>query len=432
MATILELPLPVKRRGARRWPSTSLTVDALRAMDRTPGARIYSSDLPGFYALRQKSGAVTFYVQADTPTHTRDRLPKTMTRVVGEWGEKFSPKAARKVAGEYIAAIKSGEDPDPAIRRGEPEEAKPVTWTLEMAFGQYMKKVERDGATQTTIDIYNDSFKRVPERMRKRLLVDVILDEHGDLPALHETILKNVARDARGRNRNEDSGKNSADATLKLIGRVARYSWGRSRQIPIWNPGVVDYHPPRPRHDRGMGLDDLAVWWSDVKKVRNPIRRELGLFMLLTGLRSGDARTSSNVNLNETDKTLFIPAPKGENKKKGRRRAFTLLLSDAALACIHRARALNKQPTELLFPSPTGGVFDNANLGKAERRGHDLRHTWETIAEDLGVEEITIARMLNHKPRSQTADYGNPLKIIQSPMEAIQKINGEMMKRIAL
>src|SRR6476620_9206815 len=124
MATILELPLPEKRRGARRWPSTNLTVDALRAMDRTPGARIYSSDLPGFYVIRQKSGAVTFYVQADTPTHNRDRLPKTMTRVIGEWGEKFSPKAARKIAGEYIAAIKSGEDPDPAVRRGEPEEAK--------------------------------------------------------------------------------------------------------------------------------------------------------------------------------------------------------------------------------------------------------------------------------------------------------------------
>jgi hypothetical protein len=40
--------------------------------------------------------------------------------------------------------------------------------------------------------------------------------------------------------------------------------------------------------------------------------------------------------------------------------------------------------------------------------------------------------MLNHKPRSQTADYGNPLKIIQSPMEAIQKINDAMMARIQL
>jgi integrase len=431
MATILELPLPEKRRGARRWPSTNLTVDALRAMDRTPGARIYSSDLPGFYALRQKSGAVTFYVQADTPTHTRERLPKTMTRVIGEWGEKFSPKAARKVAGEYIAAIKSGEDPDPAIRRGEPEEAKPVTWTLEMAFGQYMKKVERDGGSPGTVTIYNDSFKRVPDRMRKRLLVDVILDEHGDLPALHETILKNVAH-ARGRNRNEDSGKNSADATLKLIGRVARYSWGRSRQIPTWNSGVVDYHPPRPRHANGMGLGDLAAWWSDVKKLRNPIRRELGLFMLLTGLRSNDARTASIVNLNETDKTIFIPAPKGENKKKGRRRAFTLVLSDAALGCCRRARAANTQPTDLLFPNPQGASFDDANLGTAKRKGHDLRHTFETIAEDLGVEEIVIARMLNHKPKSQTAAYGNPDHIVKSPREAIAKINGAMMERIKL
>ena len=166
MATILELPIPAKKRGARKWPSMTLTVEVLRAMDKTPGARTYSADLKGFYALRQKSGAIAFYVQADVPTHARGRFPKTMVRAIGEWDDTFSPKAARKIADEYITAIKNGEDPDPSVRGGDADESKPVTWTLQMAFDQYMKKVERRGAAQGPLDAYRDSFKRVEKLAR--------------------------------------------------------------------------------------------------------------------------------------------------------------------------------------------------------------------------------------------------------------------------
>ena len=107
-----------------------------------------------------------------------------------------------------------------------------------------------------------------------------------------------------------------------------------------------------------MGLRDLAAWWENVKTVRNPMRRELALFELLTGLRMTDARKSSEQHLDETAKTLFIPKPKG-----GRRRAFTLPLSDAAIGCIHRARALpRRKPSDLLFP--------NTDIGESKRRKH--------------------------------------------------------------
>ena len=83
-----------------------------------------------------------------------------------------------------------------------------------------------------------------------------------------------------------------------------------------------------------MGPTDLPKWWAEVQRIKNPIKLELTLFMLLSGLRSKDARSAKWEHVNEDREALFVPEPKG-----GPSRAFYLPVSQEMRACMDRARA---------------------------------------------------------------------------------------------
>ena len=143
-----------------------------------------------------------------------------------------------------------------------------------------------------------------------------------------------------------------------------------------------------------MGSADLPGWWAQVRRVKNPTKRELTLFMLLSGLRSKDARTAKWEHLEEERGALFIPEPKG-----GSSRAFSLPISNEMLACIHRAREswlAAEDPSKFIFlispfkrrVSTTDArahfVDEGGNARKA-KSGHDLRRTFANLAAEAGV-----------------------------------------------
>jgi integrase len=391
----------------------------------------------GFYAVGLAPGSdgrtrVAFMCKADVPAAARQGQ-RTMERALGKWPDEISPKAARLKAAKFVAFIKDGIDP--TARPASPASG----WTLDEAIAHYMTKVERDGATDSTLTQYKAAFKRVRlyknGKWMKRPIRSVITDGEG-LRELHESIRDTLIR-KHGQTENGNRGLNAADDTIGALARVSNYARGKHQTLPTWNEHAVDLFGQRSREGEGMGLDEIGPWWEKVKTVSNPMRRELALFQVLTGLRMTDARTALEKDLNEQKRTQFLPAPKGHNPKKGRNRAFTLPISDAAMACIHRARAIPKRvKSDLLFPNPsTGKPFNSTQLvrrGQAFPSGHRLRHTLTNIGADLGVPDETIARLTNHKVSSQTGRYIDPDKVTISPREASNLISAAIMERIKL
>jgi len=361
------------------------------------------------------------------------RSARTLERVVGRSAD-ISPRDARLKAAKFVALIKEGIDPTA-------RPAKTATgWTLDEAIEDYLTKVERDGAVEGSLSQYKAAFKRV--RLYKngkwmtRPIRSVIADGEG-LRELHAFIRADLIKRKGGDNEEQTVGMNSADDTIKAVARVSNYARGKEQTMPAWNDHAVDLFGQRTREDTGMGINEVGPWWEQVKTVRNPMRRELALFELLTGLRMTDARTALGENLNEEKRTVFLPSPKGHNPKKRRNRAFTLPLSDAAMACIHRARALpRRKPSDLLFPNPnTGKPFSSTKLVRGEQAfpsGHRLRHTLANIGADLGIPDETIGRLTNHKPKSQTGRYIDPDKVTMSPREASNMISAAIMREIKL
>jgi integrase len=414
------------KRNARREKLTESVCRSIKV-----GERVNDADQAGFYAIGLARGRVSFWAKADIPAASRQwGLPaRTMERVVGRWPDEISPKAARLLAATYVAQIKQGVDP-----KAKPGTTQATGWTLQKAFDEYMTKVERDGAGEGTLRTYRYAFARVPEKWLSRPIRGMITDGDG-LRALHASILADlVAR--KGDRADEDTGKNSADDTIKTLARVSRYAKGKDDSLPIWNDHAVDLFGQRTREKEGMGLKEIGPWWEQVKTVRNPMRRELALFELLTGLRMTDARTALGEHLNEEKRTLFLPKPKGHNEKKRRNRAFTLPLSDAAMSCIHRAHLLKRKPSDLLFPNPTTGKpFSDTKLECGDNEfasGHRLRHTLTNIGAHLGIPDETIARLTNHKVQSQTGRYIDPDRVTQSPRQAMETISEAIMREIKL
>lgn len=80
--------------------------------------------------------------------------------------------------------------------------------------------------------------------------------------------------------------------------------------------------------------------------IQNPIRHDLQLFILLTGLRSTDAKTVRWEHIDFEAGTLHRPKPKG-----GEQRAFTVPVSQAVLDILRRRRDENA----IIFPQDGDG-----------------------------------------------------------------------------
>jgi integrase len=100
---------------------------------------------------------------------------------------------------------------------------------------------------------------------------------------------------------------------MGYVHRFARGANGTKRpELPVWPDDAVTRHKSKSRKKDGMGPDDIATWWRNLRaRVRDNVKHELLLFELLSGLRSGDARTAAWADLNEKDRWLYIREPKG-------------------------------------------------------------------------------------------------------------------------
>jgi integrase len=121
----------------------------------------------------------------------------------------------------------------------------------------------------------------------------------------------------------------------------------------------------------------------------DPVRRDLHLFLILSGMRSTAARTARSEHLLPARALLRVPSPKG-----GDERAFDLPLS-ASLLDLLVARA---GAGPWLFPaaSASGHVEEVREDALGPLVGHALRHAYTSLALEAGVPLLELKVLLNH------------------------------------
>jgi integrase len=384
---------------------------------------VRDSKVPGLHVWIGKRKK-TFRYQYETA-----RLNGTRGRTLIEWlGEHphHSADDARAKALAIQAARIRGEYVRPIV------EAPPSQLTFGEAFEQYKAAITKEGKSSRTIADYQDKFDRHLAAWHKKALAAITRDE---VTEQHAAITERARKVRKGK---YASGMYAANGCMRL----ARAVWNFAKNeletpgLPELNPfrsGKL-YHRERAR-ESGMGAKDLPAWWAQLEQLPNPIRREMHLFMLLSGLRRQDVLTARWDNLDEKRKALRIPAPKG-----GTERAFELPLSEPMLACLKRAKEAGntffpEQARIWIFPAETGHVAEVKEDGKVKlsHTGHALRHSFRTLAGAVGIDRLRLKILMNHAvERDVTDSYANVPALFDSLMDAQQRISAFIMGSISV
>ena len=124
----------------------------------------------------------------------------------------------------------------------------------------------------------------------------------------------------RHRKITEKHGASTADTVFRIFRAVYNRGLREHPELPGNPTANVDYHGLR-RRKVDSNADKLRAWGKAVLAL-HPVRRDLHLFMILTGMRRTSACEARIDDLDLDTKRLHVPKPKG-----GAQRAFDLPLS---------------------------------------------------------------------------------------------------------
>jgi integrase len=164
-----------------------------------------------------------------------------------------------------------------------------------------------------------------------------------------------------------------------------------------------------------LDVAGLTAAWRALDTMDDQLRAACWTVMLLTGLRSHDARSMRWTDL-DADGVLTVPSPKG-----GEARAFRLPLPRRLLQVLERL----ERASPFVFPSKTsksGHIEEMRRTAVFPFAPHQMRHTYRTWALEAGVDMQTITLLINHHPAGVTWGYVTRAHLLGHMREAQEKI----------
>lgn len=207
----------------------------------------------------------------------------------------------------------------------------------------------------------------------------------------------------RHRRITDRSGATTGDNVMRVLRSVYNRALRQFPELPSNPVGNVDMNGMR-RREVDASPDKLKSWGKAVLSLGNPVRRDLQLFMLLSGMRRTASCEAKRAELG--DARLHVPNPKGGSSKK-----FDLPLS-SALADLLAHRDANaddvRRKTPYLFPadSASGRVAEVQQHELGGLTGHALRHAYASLALQAGVPLLELRFLLNHSASSGGVTMG--------------------------
>jgi integrase len=198
-----------------------------------------------------------------------------------------------------------------------------------------------------------------------------------------------------------------ANRTLEIIRRI--YNWGISNEFVEINPCIGIEKPSQEnQRDKVLSETEIRILWGALDQEPLQIGSRYKL-QLLTAQRSGEVRKMRWGDIDLVTGWWTIPEQFSKN-----RRSHRVPLSEMAIQILEEI-ATAKIDNDWVFPSPTaaGAVRSNTKANKRIRKQsgiefqpHDLRRTAATkMAGELGVDRLTLSKILNHVETGVTAIF---------------------------
>lgn len=384
---------------------TKRTVEGLE-----PKQTVFDTDIPGFGARRQQE-AITYFIK---------RVVKGQQQwvTIGRHGGPFTAETARIEALKLLGSIAQGADPA-QIRR----EEKFATTISELC-NQYYKDamagnvLTRSGYAKKKSTLYVDEgrierhIKPLLGRKKVKDLTKVDIRRFMHDVASGKTKVTVVTK-KRGK-AVVDGGRGTATRTVGLLGGILQYAvkHGIRSDNPVHG---IERHRDKTR-DRRLTPDEYKALGKGLRLAELQGANPKGLAVIralaITGCRKSEIQMLRWPYIDESGSCLRFPDTKtGKSIRPLGKSALDLLTAQ-----------IREAANDAVFPGERGRFYDGTpkimdtvrSLAKLEDKNedghyavtlHTLRHSFASIANELGFTEATIASMLGHRLGTITSRY---------------------------
>lgn len=357
---------------------------------------LWDGELRGFGALITNGGVVSFIVRA--------RIKGRERRVtLGRFGV-LSVERARNLARAWLGEVAEGKDPVAEKKR-----ARIAGVTLADGIKLYVSSGKLKASTVSLVENrLSGALADWMDRPLSSITEDQVERRHRDLSADHPVTANLVFRYFRAiwnytSVKNEDA---SGDPVLPPC-PVRRLTKAR-----LWNREI--------RRERSIPFPLLPEWAAAFDALGDRKARVFFWFCLHTGCRRDEAGRLAWADVDLRGAALLIRDPKNK-----RPHHLPIPKQLGALLADLRAVAVG----DCVFGDALGQyrgrmAFDSDVRQIAERFGgfgpHDLRRTFASIAESVGVPSLTLKKLMNHASGDVTAGYvGGSVERLREPMQRI-------------
>ncbi|RIK84902.1 MAG: integrase [Hyphomicrobiales bacterium] len=386
---------------------TKRIVDALKAPKPSrDGVKVrehfvWDRELRGFGVQVMPSGLKSFVIQYRTPEGRNRRA------VIGRYG-LMTVEEARKLAHEKLVAVSKGVDPvaEEAKAAGLLTVAEVCDWYLaEAEAGRILGRRRRPIKPSTLAMDKSRIEAHIKPLLGRRQVASLKL---GDVEGAQADIAAGKTSKPRAGSRGgaTTGGEGVAARTMSTLHSIFEHAV-RLGKIEA-NPAKGVRRLASAPRERRLSRSEIERLGKTLRAAAEEGEHPTGLatirFLLLTGFRRMEGLGLQRTWLDEEECAIRFPDTKsGAQIRVIGQAAIDLLLDQP------------KTKSPFFFPADWGEghfigvvrVLDRVcqKAGLADITPHTLRHTFASLAGDLGFSELTIAALLGHSARGVTQRY---------------------------
>jgi len=375
----------------------------IRALE--PGQDIWDRAVAGFGARRQKGEAVSYVLIYRTPEGRQRRY------TIGRHGSPWTPEMARARALELLGEIVRGNDP--AADKKAQRQAETVNDLCDQYWADALsgKLITRRRQPKKASTLLSDQG-RIDRHIRPLLGTKKVASvTSADIEAAMHQIAagRTAARVPTGRPRglsNVRGGTGAASRTIGLLGAIFAYAV-KNRMRPD-NPVHGVLRPADVVRVRRLTDEEYGRVGDALRQAHDarhwPAAIAATQFAALSGWRIGEVLALRWGDIDLARRTAILPDTKtGRSLRPLSRHACDVI------------RGMSRAQ-ELVFPATRGtgpmtGFRRHWNKIMAitalpsDVTPHVLRHSYASLASELGLSEATVAALIGHQGASVTSRY---------------------------
>ncbi|HLZ06261.1 MAG TPA: integrase family protein [Bradyrhizobium sp.] len=381
---------------------TDLHIEALRELCNSEAQKAtYYPDnkLSGFFIYVGPRKATWIYRERKSVKGVR----RMVFKMLGDW-PKIDTMEARKRCAIAMGLTAQNIDKEP--------EGAPIKF--EAAFSAYLDYLKAQAEKKGKPPRWHDNVKKLGDTIILPEYAKWSLIEMSDNPDAVADWHKRVTK---------KHGPVSANHCARVIRATYKRAARRNRKLPVPLPtSAVDWNDETPSQ-KALAFKAFPAWLAAWCKIDSAIRQAYHLTGLLTGARPGELARRHWRDYSDNERTLTIGKAKAGKD-------IVIPVSEEIAAAIKMARAdaealgFDVGPDAPIFP----GCIQKGYRDNLPARGNMLRHTYRTVAADLGVDDLISHFLLGHAPKGISQKYIATLILANGPK--MRDEQGRMSKQV--